>query len=142
MSTTDDSPVICMPRPQTAPEVLSDGERYVKEIRQHKWIGAFLATILGVGGAFGGAMAAENRSQVNQIEVRNLKEATKALEPRVRKTESDITSIKASVGIIVSGIEELKQVNVKRLERELDAKSKELAAKERELQRLIRNRNR
>ena len=138
-----------IPRAQTSPEVISDGERYVKEIRQHKWVAAVFATLLGTGGAVGGAITATNRSEVNQVEVQNLKDMTKSLEARVMKTESDIASIKTSIGTISEsqksisgGIEELKQVNVKRLEKELDAKEKELAAKERELQRLIRNRNR
>lgn len=148
MSTADDTPVLHLPRPQTGQDVLSDGERYVKEISRHKWVGAFLATILGAGGAVGGSIAAANMSEVNQVEVQNLKEATKSLEPRVKKTESDIQSIKTSVGGLVTsnkaiagGIEELKQVNVKRLEKELVAKEKELAVKDRELQRL-RNRDR
>lgn len=147
MSTTDDSPVLLLPRAQTAPE-LSDGERCVKEMRQHKWIGTLLAAIVGTVGAGFGAITAANLSQVNQVEVRNLKEATKLLEPRVKKNESGIASIETNVVIIkesqtsmATGIEELKQVNVKRLEKELDAKEKELAAKDRELQRL-RNRNR
>lgn len=132
MSTTDETPILHLPRAQTA-EPLSDGERYVKEIRKHKWVGALLAALLGVGGAVGGAVTATDRSEVNQVEVKNIKEANKALDIRVSGTESDIQDIKTSVfaietsqAIMASGIGELKKENVDRLKEELEEAKREI----------------
>lgn len=151
MSNEDDTPITVPGRPATAPRaeteepIESDGARYVREIKRHKWIGALLATILGTGGAVGGAVTATDRSQVNQVEVKNIKEETRALDSRVKKTEADIRAINRSVGTIsasvgtiqtdqtaiAGGIEELKKENVNRLKNELEDAKAEIRRQER-----------
>lgn len=123
MSTVDETPILHMPRQKTNSEELTDGERYVAEIRRHKWLGAIVATILGAGAAVGGAITATDRSEVNQVEVKNIKETTEALDIRVSQTESDIQDIKTSVGVIpdmARAVEELKKENVDRIKDELE----------------------
>jgi peptidoglycan hydrolase CwlO-like protein len=123
--------------------VLEVGAAIVKDLKRHKWIGAAMALVLGAGGSGAVAYTTSDRAKANELNVTHLQEATTSLEPRVKKTELDIQSIKTSVAAIATsnksiagGIEELKEENVKRLEKELEAKEREI----RRLERLARER--
>lgn len=124
-----------------------DPEKTLKEIKRHKWLAALMALLFGSGGMVGSyyalkALAASNADRVQAVEV-----DAKATKQRIEKNSDDIRLIRVNVnGInesvggmkdqqtaIVDGIEDLKQENVDRLE-------KENAKLEREIRRLERNR--
>jgi hypothetical protein len=121
------------------------GAKYVKEIKRHKWIAALMAMIVGPGGAIAVVVATSDRSKANSQEVIHLKEADKALTPKVQRNTEDIRLIKVDVsGInksigevndsqtaIAAGIEDLKKENVNRLQKELDNANRQLRRLER-----------
>lgn len=117
-----------------------DGPKHAKSIKRHNWLAVIMAALLGPGGAIAVIYATSDRSKSNSQEVEHLKEATKAIEPRMEKTEEDVRFIRVDVGkmktsvdtmateqtAIASGIEELKGENVKRLKDELADAKREL----------------
>lgn len=127
------------------------GERYVKEIRRHKWIAAVMALILGPTGMVGAYYAIRDRSIANASGVEALKKQVNGddthpgIAPRVLEAEESIRLIKVRVGTIdksmksietsqtaiQGGIEELKAENVKRLEDELSEARRELRRRDR-----------
>ena len=114
--------------------------KHAKSIKRHNWLAVVMAALLGPGGAIAVIYATSDRAKSNTQEVEHLKEATKAVAPRVEKNQEqirliqvDVSGINKSMGDvktsqseIASGIEELKKENVTRLKNELDDANREL----------------
>jgi len=121
------------------------GAKYVKEIKRHKWVAALMAMLLGPGGALAVVYATSDRSKANEAKAKS----HDAYGPRITKTEAavaeiqgDIAKIETSVASaktqqtkILSGIGELKQENIERVEDELADTKRLLRKAERELER-------
>jgi len=119
-----------------------NGEKYVKEIKRHKWLATFLALLFGSGGMVGTFYALKAESAATAEKIQSAEPRIKKNTEAIRLIQVDVSDFKRTVGemktdqtAIVQGINDLKAERVKGIEDELEEAKREIRRRDRIIER-------